>query len=145
MLKFLVEKDTIRNFQLTNISGNIPKIKDSKIYNFSLTRLGRKRKLPMQKLIETIILRAQQNFDIVGGLNPIQIEIEDDRILNALKKYKNVLYKTTPFGLLFPASIKSDTQQIFVTCRDLSDVKQALLDGKIYGLMAIIDLDKINK
>ena len=145
MLKFLVEKDTIRNFQLTNISGNIPKIKDSKIYNFSLTRLGRKRKLLMQKLIETIIVRAQQNFDIVGGLNPIQIEIEDDRILNALKKYKNVLYKTTPFGLLFPASIKSDTQQIFVTCRELSDVEQALLDGKIYGLMAIIDLDKINK
>ena len=148
MLKFLVEKDTIRNtlhFQLTNISGNIPEIKDSKIYKFSLTQFGRKKKLPMQELIETIIVRAQQNFDIVGGLNPIQIEIEDDRILNALKKYKNVLYKTTPFGLLFPVSIKNDTQQIFVTCRELSDVKQELLDGKIYGLMAIIDLDKINK
>ena len=45
LLEFLVEKDTIRNnlsFQLTNIGGNIPKIKDSKIYNFSITRLGRK-------------------------------------------------------------------------------------------------------
>ena len=39
-----------------------------------------------------IIVRAQQNFDIVGGLNPVQIEIEDDRILNALKKYINILY-----------------------------------------------------
>ena len=95
LLAFLVEKDTIRNnlsFQLTNISGNIPKIKGSKIYNFSITRLGRKRKLPMQEPIETIIVRAQQNFDIVGGLNPVQIEIEDDRILNALKKYINILY-----------------------------------------------------
>ena len=45
LLKFLVEKDTIRNnlsFQLTNISGNVPTIKDSKIYNFSITRLSRK-------------------------------------------------------------------------------------------------------
>ena len=70
----------------TNIGGNIPEIKASKIYNFSITRLGRKRKLPTQEPIETIIVRAQQNFDIVGGLNPIKIEIEDDRILNALKK-----------------------------------------------------------
>ena len=89
LLKFLVEKETIRNnlsFQLTNISGNIAKIKDNKIYNISMTRLGRKRKLLMQELIKTIIVRAQQNFDIVGRLNPIQIETEDDRILIALKK-----------------------------------------------------------
>ena len=92
LLKLLVEKDTIRNnlsFQLTNTSGNIPKIKDSNIYNFfSITRLGRKRKLQMQEPIETIIVRAHQNFDIVQRLNPIQIEIEDDKILNALKNTK---------------------------------------------------------
>ena len=33
----------------------------------------------MSEPIETIIIRAQQNFDVVGGLNPTQIEIEDDR------------------------------------------------------------------
>ena len=98
----------------------------------------------MQEPIETIILRAMQNFDVVGGLNLMQIEIEDDRILNALKKHKDLLYKTTPLGLLFPASIKNDTQQIFVTCRELKDVKQALLNSIIYGLMAIINLDQIN-
>ena len=65
----------------------------------------------MAQPIETIIIRAQQNFDIAGGLNPIQIKIEDDRILNVLKMYKNVLYKITPLGLLFPASIKNDTKQ----------------------------------
>ena len=57
-------------FQLTNISGNIPKIKDNKIHNFSIIRLGRKIKLRMQEPIETIIVQAQQNFDVVGGLNP---------------------------------------------------------------------------
>ena len=81
-LKFFVNKDTIKNslsFQLTSISGNLPTLKDKRIHNLSLTRIGRKRKLPMQEPIETIIMRAQQNFEIVGGLNPVQLETEDDR------------------------------------------------------------------
>ena len=98
----------------------------------------------MQEPIETIIVRAQQNFDIVGGRNPIQTEIEDDRILNALKKYKNVLYRVMPLGLLFPASIKNDVKQIFVTCKELNGIKKSILNRKVYDLLPIIDLDKIN-
>ena len=63
-------------------------LKIKKICNLSLTRIGRKRKLPKQEPIETIIIRAQQNFQIVGGLNPVQIKIEDLRIINALKNIK---------------------------------------------------------
>ena len=40
----------------------------------------------MAEPIETVIVRAQQNFEIGGGRNPEQIEIEDDRVLNILKK-----------------------------------------------------------
>ena len=47
----------------------------------------------MEKPIEMVIICAQQNFKIVGWLNPIQIEIEDDRVVNILKKHKNALYK----------------------------------------------------
>ena len=46
-LKFYVEKNAAKNslsFQLTNISGELPKLKDKKIYNLSLTRIGEKRK-----------------------------------------------------------------------------------------------------
>ena len=39
----------------------------------------------MTKPIEMVIIRAQQSFEIAGGLNPVQIEIEDDRVLNILK------------------------------------------------------------
>ena len=38
----------------------------------------------MSEPIETIIIRAQQDF--VGGLNPMQIEIKDDRVTNIFKK-----------------------------------------------------------
>ena len=68
----------------------------------------------MSEPIETIIIRVQQHFDVYGGLNPIQVEIKDNNIINLLKKYKNVIYKTTPTGLLFPASLTNVTIQVFV-------------------------------
>ena len=46
--------------------------------------------------------------------------------------------------MLFPASTKDDTEQIFVTWREFNDVKKSLLNGKIYGLIGIVNLQKIN-
>ena len=91
-----------------------------------------------------MIIRAQQNFEIVEGLNPIQIEITDDRVLNMLVKHKNVAYKLTPLGIIFPASIKNDTEQVFIICIKLNKVKKALISSKIYDLIGVIDLIKIN-
>ena len=54
------------------------------------------------------------------------------------------MYKLTPFGILFPASIKNNTEQVFIMCRELNDVKEALIKSKIYCLLEITDLKKIN-
>ena len=51
--------------------------------------------------INTSIIRAQQDFDIDGGLNPVQIQIRDDTILNQLIKYNNVFCKITPLECYF--------------------------------------------
>ena len=143
MLKFFVNKNTNKDslsFQLRSISGKLPTLKNKKNHNLSLTRIRRKRKLPIQEPIETVIIRAQTHFETVGGLNTIQIEIEDDRAINMLKKkQKNVTYKLTPLGILFPALIKNDTEQVFITCRKLNDVRKALINYKIYVLVGIID------
>ena len=42
----------------------------------------------MAKPVETIIIPAQQNLEVAGGLNSVQIETEDDRVLNILKNIK---------------------------------------------------------
>ena len=76
----------------------------------------------MLEPIETVIIRARQNFEVAGNLNPVQIETEDDRVLNMLKNHRNVIYKLTPIGILFPASIRCHTRQVFITCRELNDV-----------------------
>ena len=42
--------------------------------------------------------------------NPMQIIIDDDRIVNILKKHAKVYYKFTAMGILFPASVENDTE-----------------------------------
>ena len=98
----------------------------------------------MSELIETVIIRAQQDFDVVRGLNPIQIEIKDDTVINILKKYKNVVCKIIPLRLLFPATIKNDTRQVFVLAKKLYGVKKKrILNYKTFDILASIDLNKI--
>ena len=65
-------------------------------------------------------------------------------MLNILKIYKNILYRLTLLGILFPGSVKNNTEQILLTSRELNDIKKALIYSKIYGLLEIIDFEKIN-
>ena len=126
-MKVFVDKDKNKNSlssQLTNISAKIPKLKDKTVYNFFLTRIGLKRKKQMAEPIVKVIIWAQQSFEIAGGLNLVQITVEDDRVLNIFKKYENVLNRLTPLGILFPVSVKNNTEQIFLTSRELNDIKK---------------------
>ena len=46
-LKFFVKKDRLKDslsLQLPNVSENMPQLRNSKIYNFSLSRIGEKKK-----------------------------------------------------------------------------------------------------
>ena len=145
-LKFFIEKNPLKSnlkLQLAHVNGSDVTTNDKKIHHFSIAKLG-KRKKNMPEPIETIIIRAQQNFDIDGGLNTIEIEIKDNRITNILKKYKNATYKIIPLRLLFPASVTNDTSQIFVLGKNLNGVKKSILNQKIFDILAVIDLNKIN-
>ena len=46
---------------------------------------------------------------------------------------------------MFPSSVTNDTKQIFVTCRELNNRKVLLINGKIYSILCIINLDKASK
>ena len=52
--------------------------------------LGKKRKAPMTEPIENVTVSGHQNFELDDALNLVEIEINDDRIINLLKKHKNV-------------------------------------------------------
>ena len=87
-LKFSIEKDTVNNnldVKLTNISGKLPKIRNKELYNFSITQLCSKRKNQMAEPVVTVIVKGQQKFEIKNKQNPVEIEINEDRVLNMLK------------------------------------------------------------
>ena len=130
--------------QVAHVNGSDVKTNNKKIHDFSITKLGKRRKNMQPEPVETVIVRAQQDFDVIGGLNPIQIQISDDTVLNLLQKYKNVAYKITLIGLLFPASVINDTNYIFITANNISGVKKSILNYKIYNILAKIDKNKIN-
>ena len=146
-LKFLVEKKSLKDnlkLQVAYVIGSDVKINHKKIHDFSITKLGKRRKNMLPEPIETVIIRAQQDFDVAGGLSQIQIQISNDTVLNLLKKYKNVAYKITPVRLLFPATVTNDTNFIFVTANNISGVKKGILNYKIYNILAEINTSKTN-
>ena len=94
----------------------------------------------MNEPIETVIVRGQQKFDLHDILNPIETEINNDRIISILKNQKYTYYKLMPIRNLFPSSVVNDTEQTFV----LNNPKAALINGKIYSILGTINSDKIN-
>ena len=98
----------------------------------------------MNEPIETVIIRGQQKFDLYDVLNPVQIQINNDRILNTLKN-TNTFTTSCPY-LHFISVICNKRYQanIFVTCRTLNEAKIVLINGKIYNILGIINLNKIN-
>lgn len=49
------------------------------------------------------------NLIIVRGLHPIQVKIEEDKVLNILNKYKRATYGFVLIRLLFTSGIKNVT------------------------------------
>ena len=76
-----------------------------------MVQVGKKRKT--QEPLVSLFVRGQQDFDLYEQLNQIEIKITDDTVINKLNKYKQIKYRFTLIGLLFPASIQNDTNQIF--------------------------------
>ena len=60
-------------------------------------------------IIDTILIRGQQNLVNFNVFHPLEIKIEDNQILNILKKHKQVFYCFISVGLLFSSSIKNKT------------------------------------
>lgn len=77
------------------------------IYGLQLAWLG-KRKRSLMVVINFILIKGQQSFEDEAKINPIEMTIENDKILNLFEKYRNNSVKFKLEGLLFSISIKND-------------------------------------
>ena len=102
---------------------------DAKITNFSILAT---RKLNM-KVIDEIKINGFQNFEQYLQINPIEIQINDTDIQNKLLFYANKYkYRFIANSLLFSSSIQKDTNVIFITTNGLDNVKDILINGKLF-------------
>ena len=105
-------------------------------------RAGQKRK--MTEILDTLLIKALQSYDRYTILNPLDIDIRSNYMTEKINNYKGYMYEVCIRNLLFSAGIKSDTQNIFLICHNLNSAKKALINGKLYSLLGIVNLSEIN-
>ena len=152
-LKFdLKENQLTENFNFnlshTNASSKIL-FKKNEIHNLlivateKLTRIGQKRK--MVEVIDTIIVKALQSYDKYSTLNPLDINLNSNYLNKIIHDYKGFVFEIRLINVLFSANIQNETQNIFLTCQNLTSAKKALINNKIYYLLGIINLNEIKQ
>ena len=115
---------------------------ENKSNNFSIlpenknNRIGEKKQ--MVCVIDEIIVSGLQNFEQYDKLNPIDIKIDDSQITSSLSKYRN--YHLMITSLLLSASFHQTANVIFITYNGLNDTRKALINGKIYNILGVINL-----
>ena len=97
------------------------------------------------EVIDFIIIRGQQSFEAEKTINPIDIKIENDQIQNIFDKYKKNTIRFKGEGLLFSSGITNDTEKIFLVTNGLADTKYGLINGIMYQVIGVINLNEIEK
>ena len=118
--------------------------KQKKIKNILIVSADKKvRKRKMVDVIDTIIVKALQNYENYIVLNPLDVDIRSDYMTEKINSFKGYLYEVCVKNLLFSAGMKNDTQQIFIVRYNLDSAKKALINGKTYSLLGIINLSEV--
>ena len=71
------------------------------------------------------------------------MNIRSNYMTKILDDFKYSTYQVMLKNILFSANIVNDTQQIFITCYNLDSAKKALINGKLYSILGIINLSEI--
>ena len=106
-----------------------------------LARAGQKRK--MVDIVETLLIKALQSYDKYTILNSLEVNLRSNYLNQKINDYKSFVYEVMLKNILFSSSIKNETQNIFITCQNLNSAKKALINGKIYSLLGIVNLQEI--
>lgn len=74
--------------QLKKVSGETADIVDKKIAIICTKKLKvRNERMMKKEIVDSVIIRGQQSFENFEVLNPIEIKMENNQILNVLQKH----------------------------------------------------------
>ena len=78
------------------------------------------------------------------NLNPIEVSLDSNSLINELFKYKKYKYRFIIANLLSSSSIKSNPQVIFISCDELKNEKKAFINSEHYKTLGVVYLNKKN-
>ena len=94
------------------------------------------------QVVDTIRILGIQNSNY-NFLNPINISISSDNVIQQLTKYRKYRYRFILESLLFSSNIENDTDVIFVSCDGLINVKEALINSKLVNVLGVCYLNEL--
>ena len=106
-------------------------------------RVGQKKK--MVEIVDKILVKALQNYDKYTTLNPLEVNLNSNYLSKIIHDYKGYIFEVRLINVLFSSNITNDTQNIFITCQNLTSAKKALINDKIYYLLEINEIKQWNE
>ena len=84
-----------------------------------------------------------QYFDNLKKLNPIDVSLDSNSLINELFKYKKYKYWFIIRNLLFSLSIKNDTKVIFMSRDALKNANEEFINSKLYRSLGVVYLIEV--
>ena len=104
--------------------------------------MGEKR-TKLLEIVDIIHVLELQSFVKFGRMNPIEVTLDSNEIIERLATYKKYKYRSLVKNLLFSSNLENNTDAIFITCDGLWEGKDALTDSKIYNTLGVLCLSEI--
>lgn len=85
-----------------------------------------------KEIADTVFVNGLHNFDNYDTLNSLKFKLEQDKILRFIEKYNNkrFIYTFLVEGLIFSNGITNDVIVLFITCNDLSNAPETIMNNK---------------
>ena len=104
--------------------------------------MGEKRTKSLE-IVDIIHVLELQSFVNFGRMNPIEVTVDSNEIIERLATYKKYKYRFLVENLLLSSNLENNTDAIFITCDGLWEGKDALIDSKIYKTLGVVCLSEI--
>ena len=133
-LKFNLGKDIYKNrlkFELGKVhTKTLFSTTRDNVLNFGIlctkkTKTVNEKRAMSLEIVDTIHMLGLQNFVNYGRMNPIEVTLDSNEIMEILATYSKCKYRFLVENLLFSSNLENDTNVIFITCDGLLDAKDA--------------------
>ena len=104
--------------------------------------MGEKRTKSLE-IVDIIHVLELQSFVNFGRMNPIEVTVDSNEIIERLATYKKYKYRFLVENLLLSSNLENNTDAIFIKCDGLWEGKDALIDSKIYKTLGVVCLSEI--